>query len=81
MIGPSRNFSPHNPAGASSRGSQGMLRTNFPRLAGNPVDYEAVKAKAFHEQKIAVIDLNDSRIAWPDREIIEQACRKLYGAK
>jgi hypothetical protein len=55
------------------------LRTNFPRLAGRPVDYEAVKAQAFHDQNIAVIDLNDSRIAWPDREIIKQACQKLYG--
>lgn len=66
---------------AGFRVSGTPLRTNFPRLAGRPIDYEAVKAKAFHDQNIAVIDLNDSRIAWPDREIITQACRKLYGSK
>lgn len=66
---------------AGFRVSGPMLQTNFPRLSGRPVDYEAVKARAFHDQNIAVIDLNDSRIAWPDREIIVQACRKLYGQK
>lgn len=58
------------------------LVTNFPTgMVGREVDYEAVKRNAYHDQGIAIIDLSDSRIPWPDREIIEGACRRLYGQK
>jgi hypothetical protein len=58
------------------------MKTNYPtRQIGNSVDYNAIKAEAFHGQGIAIIDLSDSRIPWPDREIIEGACRRLYGTK
>lgn len=56
-----------------------FMQSNFPRLAGRPVDYEAVKARAYHDQGIAIIDLTDSRIPWQDRQIIEMACKRLYG--
>ena len=56
------------------------LPTNYPAgMIGRAVDYEAVKRNAYHDQGIAIIDLTDSRIPWQDREIIEGACRKLYG--
>lgn len=59
-----------------------MLATNYPsRKVGSSVDYEAIKRNAFHDQGIAIIDLTDSRIPWQDREIIEGACRRLYGQK
>lgn len=59
-----------------------MLASNYPsRKIGSAVDYEAIKRNAFHDQGIAIIDLTDSRIPWQDREIIEGACRKLYGQK
>lgn len=59
-----------------------MLATNFPsRKIGSEVDYEAIKRYAYHDQGIAIIDLADSRIPWQDREIIEGACRRLYGQK
>lgn len=57
-----------------------QLRTNAP-MPGRPVDYEGIKARAYHDQGIAIIDLADSRIPWQDREIIEMACKKLYGRK
>jgi hypothetical protein len=58
------------------------LVTNFPTgMVGRGVDYEAVKRNAYHDQGIAIIDLSDSRIPWPDREIIDGACRRLYGSK
>lgn len=57
------------------------MRTNFPKIAGKPVDYEAVKRQAFHDQGIAIIDLSDSRIPWPDRELLEQMCRRIYGQR
>jgi hypothetical protein len=58
-----------------------MMRTNFPRLAGKSIDYEAIKRSAFHDHGIAIINLNDSRIAWADRELMEQLCRRIYGDK
>jgi len=58
------------------------LRTNYPTQSmGQAIDYEAVKRNAYHDQGIAIIDLTDSRIPWQDREIIEGACRRLYGHK
>lgn len=58
------------------------MRTNYPRRdIGREIDYEAIKRNAYHDQGIAVIDLADSRIPWDIREIIEGACRKLYGRK
>ena len=59
-----------------------MLATNYPsRKIGSAVDYEAIKRNAYHDQGIAIIDLTDSRIPWDTREIIEGACRRLYGQK
>lgn len=58
------------------------LATNYPTQSmGRAIDYEAVKRNAYHDQGIAIIDLTDSRIPWDIREIIEGACRRLYGQK
>lgn len=57
------------------------MRSNFPRLSGKAVDYEAIKRNAYLDQGIAIIDLTDSRIAWPDRELVEQLCKRLYGER
>lgn len=58
------------------------LATNYPtHQIGRAIDYEAIKKHAYHDQGIAIIDLTDSRIPWQDREIIEGACRRLYGRK
>ena len=58
------------------------MRTNYPtREIGNSRDVEAIKRQAYLDQRIAVIDLNDSRIPWQDREIIEGACKRLYGTR
>lgn len=58
------------------------LASNYPTsLAGKPVDYEAVKRRAYLDQGIAIIDLSDRRIPWQDREIIEGACKRIYGKK
>jgi hypothetical protein len=57
------------------------LRTNFPGLGGKPVDYESIKRIAFHDHGIAIINLSDSRIAWADRELLEQMCQRIYGTR
>lgn len=55
------------------------MKTNFPQLAGSPVDYEHIKRQAYRDQRIAIIDLTDSRIPWQDRELLEQMCQRIYG--
>lgn len=43
------------------------------------VDYEAIKAYGFRDHGILVVDLNDPRIAWQDRELLKQIGDRLYG--
>ena len=50
-------------------------------VSPNSRDAEAVKQNAFHDQRILVVNLDDSRIAWPERQIMEQVGEKLYGKK
>lgn len=57
-----------------------MIRTNYP-ATGKAIDYEAIKRNAYHDQGVAIIDLTDSRIPWPDREIIQAACERIYGKR
>lgn len=45
----------------------------------NSVDYERIKKNAFHADRILVVSIDDDRIAWPEREILLQVGRKLYG--
>ena len=56
-----------------------LMQSNFPKLGGKAVDYEAVKRNAYHDQGIAIIDLTDSRIPWPDRELLIGMCERIYG--
>lgn len=59
-----------------------MMRSNYPtRDIGREIDVEAIKRRAYLDQRIAVIDLDDSRIPWQDREIIESACLRIYGTQ
>lgn len=47
----------------------------------NTVDYEAIKRYAFRDQNILVVDLNDSRLTWPDKELLKVIAKRLYGVK
>ena len=58
------------------------MQTNFPsRLAGKPIDYEAIKANAFRDHGIAIIDLADSRLPWHVRELLTAECQRIYGKR
>lgn len=56
------------------------LRTNA-LSPGRSIDYEALKRNAYHDQGIAIIDLTDSRIPWPIRELLQQECQRIYGKR
>lgn len=45
----------------------------------NTIDYEAIKRYAFRDQNILVVDLNDPRLTWPDRELLKVIAGRLYG--
>ena len=42
---------------------------------------EQVKREGWREQGLLVVDANDPRLSWPDREMIRQLGDKLYGRK
>lgn len=40
---------------------------------------EEIKREGWREQSVLVIDANDERLTWPDRQLIRQLGDKLYG--
>lgn len=54
------------------------LRTNFysPNSRHAPED---VKREGWRDQGILVVSVDDHRLSWPDRELLEQIGRRLYG--
>lgn len=52
-----------------------------PLNLSNSVDHEAVKRNAFRDQGMLVVSVNDPRIAWQDRILLEQIGTKLYGER
>lgn len=43
------------------------------------VDYEAMKRNGMHDLGILVVDVNDPRLTWPEREMVKMLGEKLYG--
>ncbi len=42
---------------------------------------EEVKREGWHEHGILVVNEDDQRLTWPERELIRQLGRKLYGTR
>jgi hypothetical protein len=42
---------------------------------------EDIKRDGWKTQGVLVIDANDDRLTWPERELIRQLGEKLYGGK
>ena len=42
---------------------------------------ENIKRAGWQAQRVLVIDENDERLTWPERELIRQLGEKLYGGK
>jgi uncharacterized membrane protein YobD (UPF0266 family) len=49
------------------------------RFFGKELDYEAIKRNGFKDHDVLVIDLNDRRLAWQDRELLKSIGNRLYG--
>ena len=50
-------------------------------FGGTRRDAEQVKREGWQEQGVLVVAENDQRLTWPERELIRQLGRKLYGSQ
>jgi hypothetical protein len=58
------------------------MRTNYPmRDIGREVDYEAVKRRAFVDQRILVARLDDPRLDSFERQFLENIGNKITGPR
>ncbi len=54
-------------------------RSPLGRLIPNKIDPEEVKRKGWRDDGILVVSVNDDRLTWPEKELINQIATKLYG--
>jgi hypothetical protein len=67
-------MSPHN---FGPRPPQSPLGRRQPK----PMDVEGIKKNGWQDQSVLVINANDPRLTWPERELVKQLGEKLYGSK
>jgi hypothetical protein len=48
---------------------------------GNRASPEHVKRSGWHDQNILVVNADDHRLTWPERELVRQIGEKLYGRR
>jgi hypothetical protein len=54
----------------------------FPRgYGGKRRSPEEIKREGWREHGVLVIDPNDERLSWPDRELVREIGERLYGRK
>jgi hypothetical protein len=54
-------------------------RSYLGRYQPNPIDVEAEKRTGWRQHGILVVSAEDHRLTWPERELVRQLGRKLYG--
>lgn len=52
-----------------------------PNRGPNSIDFDAIKKNAFHDQDILVVNINDTKLPWQDRELLKGIGERLYGKK
>ena len=54
----------------------------FPKgYGGERRSIEEIKREGWREQGLLVVDAEDQRLTWPERELIRQHGEKLYGRR
>lgn len=48
-------------------------------FGGERTDPEIIKRDGWNQQGILVVSAGDSRLTWPERELVKQLGEKLYG--
>ena len=54
-----------------------LLRSSLDRT--NNVDIRFMKSRAFHDQNVLIVNLDDTKLGWDEREFLKSIGRKLYG--
>lgn len=49
------------------------------RLQANPMDTDAIKKEAFHNDRILVVNLDEPRLTWMEAQVVEGIGEKLFG--
>jgi hypothetical protein len=57
------------------------LRSHLGRHQPKRIDAEADKRAGWREHGILVVAAQDSRLSWPERELVQQLGAKLYGRR
>ncbi|MCE3232474.1 MAG: uncharacterized protein K0R98_731 [Rickettsiaceae bacterium] len=55
--------------------------SNLAKLIPTKVDSEEVKRRGWRDEGILVVNENDNRLGWPEKEFINQIGTKLYGKR
>lgn len=51
------------------------------KMQPTQIDQERLKKQAFEKDGILVVNVNDDRLNWPEKEIIKQIGNKIYKIK
>ena len=50
-------------------------------FGGDRLSPDDIKKQGWHVEGVLVIQINDERLTWPEREMVRQLGERLYGAK
>lgn len=56
-----------------------LLRSSLDRT--NNVDISFMKRRAFHDTNILIVNMDDDKLGWDERQMLENIGVKLYGKR
>lgn len=57
------------------------MRWHPPGYGGTRRGPDQVRRDGWHEQGVFAVSVEDDRLSWPERELVEQLGTKLYGKR
>ena len=57
------------------------MRLHPKGYGGHRRDPEQVRREGWHEQGVLAVSIEDERLSWPERELVEQLGTRLYGRR
>jgi hypothetical protein len=57
------------------------MRWHPPGYGGERRSPDQVRRDGWHEQGVFAVSVDDERLTWPERELVEQLGTKLYGPR
>jgi hypothetical protein len=58
-----------------------MMRWHPKGYGGRRRDPDQVKRDGWHEQGLLAVSVDDQRLTWPERKLVEQLGTRLYGKR